>query len=153
MSECLFGLDEQQRHYVDVELLATGSGTALSNLWVGQAQFGTGKDAQASVSIDGLCGNFLGYPVYTIDSELSLTANAAADVSGFFGSPGPRGVAPDAPALAGKPGAFCLVQRAPLHFNFAQNIGMRAIDLNMRALYQAKEVSDLDAVKIITDAP
>jgi len=151
MSECRFLLTENQKHEVDLEMLSTTGGVAGS-MWLQQANYGVGRDIQATSTQNGLVGSFLQYPVYTYDSELNVTANAAADVVGAFGSFGDNR-APDDPSLQGQCGALVRVVVQPLSFQFLPSIGMRSITGNMVANYIWKEVSDKDYIKIVTDAP
>jgi len=149
IQEAQYVLHEIQVNDVNTEAMA-GTGTGLSNLWNSQAQNNL-MNAQDSRGA-GYIGELLGRPVSTYDYELAVTANSGADVVGCFGVLG-GDEAPDAPKYMGRPGAFVYLEKAPLMTRAHVNLLLRAVDVVTTAHYLCAELVDLNAVKIVTDAP
>lgn len=154
ISEAKYLLTENQANEINVEALAT-SGGVQGAIWANQARYGLANrpaDGEAVMS-QGRLGDFLGYDVHTYDSELNITANAAADVVGAFGVFGDPNRAPDDPALAGKPGAIVILNRGGLKLRFEGKLDHRSAAVVMNAYYGVGELVDKNLVGIITDAP
>lgn len=150
IAEAKYVLADIQVNDVNVEALSTSGGVGGS-IWTSQAQYGL-ANAQDDKGA-GYIGEFLGRAVHTYDAELNVTANAAADVVGCFGVLGRPGVAPDAPEMQGRPGAFVFLEKAPLMIRSHVNLLLRAVDVVCTAHYLCAELVDANAIKIVTDAP
>jgi hypothetical protein len=150
IQEAKYVLAEIQVNDVNTEAISTSGGVGGA-IWGNQANYGL-ANAQDDLGA-GYIGTFLGRPVHTYDAELNVTANASADVVGCFGVLGRPGVAPDAPEMMGRPGAFVYLEKAPLMTRAHANLLLRAVDVVTTAHYLCAELVDLNAVKIVTDAP
>lgn len=103
------------------------------------------------ISTDGLRGQVQGVPVYSYSPELTLTANAAADVVGAIMVRGEGN--PEDVGGSGKPGALALVAgHAPVLSMMAHpnTFGVRAVA--DQPLAAGERVDDW-IVKIVSDAP
>lgn len=150
ITEARFLLAEIQASDVNTEALSTSGGVGGS-IWAAQADYGMAN--RQNDETQGRLGSFLGYPVHTYDAELNVTANGGADVIGAFGVFGIPGVAPDAPSVQGKPGAFCLLSRGSLKCRFKDKLEHRGAGLVMNAYYVPGELVDRSLVAAVTDAP
>ena len=149
ITEAEYVLAEIQANDVNVQAIATSGGIA-GTIWGSQANYGLANAPDDMGA--GFIGTFLGRKVSTYDAELNTytLANADADVVGVFGVlGGPR--APD--QMMGRPGAFVYLEKAPLMTRVQSNLLLRGIDVVTTAHYIMAELVDLNAVKIVTDAP
>lgn len=138
---------------VETEVLATAGGVQGAIWGTPQAAYDIARNPGMTFMMDGLLGSFLGHRVYTIDPEMNVTANALADVLGFFGVPGVAGVSPDDPSIAGLCGAFAFYERMAYRVDYAPAFAGRGG--MARSIWHGAffECSDADGVKLIIDAP
>lgn len=139
---------------VETEALSTSGGVG-GNLWGGSADYGIANNPGNEFMLNGLLGTFLKHRVYTIPPDLNVAAGATGveDVLGGFGVPGVSGVAPDAPQIAGQPGAFSFYERMPLRVDCAPSFTGRGGLIRTGWHGGFVETSDKDMVKLIVDAP
>lgn len=147
ISEAEYVLCENQANEVNVEALSTSGGVGGS-IWMNQANYNMANSTNDMGA--GYIGTFLGYKVSTYDLELKVLANGTDDVLGCFGALGGP-LPPD--RMGGRPGAFVYLEKAPLMTRVHANLTLRAVDVVTTAHYIMAELVDLNAVKILTDAP
>jgi hypothetical protein len=153
VSEAKYLLCENQANEVDTEAVATSGGVQGAIWGNGKANYDMANKQDGRFEQNGYLGTFLNYPVHTIDDELKVTANAGADVIGAFGvfaAPGQGD--PMAPELDGRPGAFCMFERAPLKVFYASHFEGRSAKIQSNANYGMVELVDKNLVGIVTDA-
>lgn len=138
---------------VEAEVLAASGGVQGSIWGTPAAAYDLARNPGAEFMLNGLLGSFLNHRVYTIDPEMNVTANAGADVLGFFGVPGISGVAPDDPALAGKCGAFTFYERMRHRVDYSPAFEGRGG--KVRSIWHGGfgESSNNDGVGLVIDAP
>lgn len=154
IGEARYLLTENQANEVDLEAIATSGGVGGAIWGTDRADFNTVNRQGPEFEQNGQLGTFLRYPVHTYDAELNITANAGADVVGAFGVFGAPGLGdPMAPELDGRPGAFCMFERAPLKIFFDGHFEGRSAKIQSNANYGMVELVDKNLVGIVTDAP
>lgn len=144
-------LTENQANEVNIAALAA-SGGAAGAIWGQPGRFGMAQRGDDGAA-PGHIGSFLGYDVHTYDAELNVTANGGADVLGAFGDFGDPALAPDAPALAGRPGALVLANRGALRMRFKEKLEHRGAGVIMNAYYGGAMVQNKGLVALLSDAP
>lgn len=148
---CKYLLTENQANEVNIAALAA-SGGAAGAIWGQPGRFGMAQRGDDGVA-PGHIGTFLGYDVHTMDAELNVYANGVDDVLGAFGDFGDPMLAPDAPQLAGKPGALVLANRGSLKLRFKEKLEHRSAGVIMNAYYGVAITQNKGLVALLSDAP
>lgn len=154
INEAEYLLTDNQANEIDTEAIATSGGIGGAIWGTDRADYNMANRQGPEFEASGLLGTFLRYPVSTYDATLAVTANAGADVIGAFGvfsAPGQGD--PMAPELDGRPGAFCMFERAPLKVFYSGNFEGRSAKVQSNANYGMVELVDRNVVGIVTDAP
>jgi len=148
-SEWVYLLAPVQTHHLNLEALSASGGVS-GTLWgTSSADYNiANNNAEAE---PGWIGSFLQYNTYEIDDEL-VPLDSAGDAVGSFFCRGRPNVAPDSPALGGRPGAFAYVERHFLNISFEGDVSYRAAEVVMNARYAWAELADLNAVGIVSKA-
>lgn len=134
-------------HHLNMEGLVTSGG--LGSLWNQGVADASLLSNPADADGSGFRGSFMRRAVYEYSHSLAPTANGGTDVVQALFCRGNPQVAPDAPALAGKMGAFCHLEGHPLDFQTDPDASLRAAEVVMTWEYINFLLVNAGVVKII----